>query len=226
MGPGAATIDIKNLALAADFLHLAASAFWVGAIFHFALGVPRLGAPPDADRRECLALMVPRFSVVAAMSVTTIVATGVFSAWAQVTVWEAVNTPYGITLIAKMALVLPLLFLGGLNLVCVRPRLRRHSASAVWLRRLLIDEAVLGVLILVSVGVLTSLEPARQVASRELAEERQSLTFSDTVAGETIALEVSPARIGPNDLTVTLTDRLGAHSPGQRGDCATRLPGV
>ena len=207
---GAATIDIRNLALAADFLHLVASAFWVGAIFHFALGVPLLGALPDADRRECLALMVPRFSVVAAMSVATIVATGVFSAWAQVTVWEAVNTPYGITLIAKIALVLPLLFLGGLNLVWVRPRLRRDPASPDWLRRLLIGEAVLGVLILVSVGVLTSLEPARQVASRELADERQSLTFSDTVAGDTIALEVSPARIGSNDLTVTLTDRLGA----------------
>ena len=206
---GAATVEIRNLALAADFLHLLASAFWVGAVFHLALGVPLLRALPDAERRECLADLVPRFSVVAAMSVAVIVVTGVFSGWAQVTVPEALSTPYGATLIAKMALVLPLLFLGGLNLVWVRPRLRRDAASANWLRRLLIGEAVLGMLILASVGMLTSLEPARLAESRELAERRQSLTFSDTVNRDTIALDVSPARIGSNDLTVTLTDRLG-----------------
>ena len=206
---GAATVDIRGMALAADFLHLAASAFWVGALFHFALGLPLLRSLPDPDRRECLADMVPRFSVVASLSVATIVVTGVFSGWAQVTVTEALTTPYGITLIAKVALVLPLLFLGALNLFWVRPRLRRDSESAGWLRRLLMGEAALAVLILAAVGMLTSLEPARQVASRELAESRQSLTFSDTVSGDTIELEVSPGLAGANDLTVTLTDRLG-----------------
>ena len=206
---GAATVDIRNLAIAADFLHLAASAFWVGAVFHFALGVPLLRALSDSERRECLADMVPRFSVVAAMSVAVIVVTGVFSGWAQVTVTEALGTAYGITLIAKVALVLPLLLLGGLNLVWVRPRLRRESSSSDWLKRFLIGEAVIGVLVLAAVGMLTSLEPARQVASRELAEQSQSLVFSDTVVGDTIGLEVSPGRIGSNDLIVSLEDRLG-----------------
>ena len=206
---GAATVDIRNLAIAADFLHLTASAFWVGTVFHFALSVPLLRMLPDAERREGLADMVPRFSVVAAMTVAVIVVTGVFSGWAQVTVIDALNTPYGVTLIAKVALVLPLLLLGGLNLVWVRPRLRRDPTSPDWLRRFLIGEAVIGVLILAAVGMLTSLEPARQVASRELAEQRQALVFSDTVAGDTIGLEVSPGRIGSNDLIVSLTDRLG-----------------
>ena len=206
---GAATVDIRALALAADYLHLLASAFWVGAIFHFALGVPLLRSLPETERRDTLAELVPRFSVVAAMSVAVIVVTGVFSGWAQVTVTEALSTPYGAALIAKVALVLPLLLLGAINLLWVRPRLRRKPDSSGWLGRLLIGEAVIGLLILAAVGMLTSLEPARQVASRELAEERQALTFSDTVAGDTIALEVSPGRTGANDLTVTLTDRLG-----------------
>ena len=206
---GAATVNIRALALAADFLHLVAAAFWIGAVFHFALGTGLVRGLPDTERRQTLAAMVPRFSVVASMSVAVVVATGVFSAWAQVTVSEALGTPYGITLIAKIALVLPLLFLGGLNLVWVRPRLLGDNASGEWLRRLLIGEALLGVLILASVGVLTSLEPARQVASRELAAERQSLSFSDTVNNDTIALEVAPGRVGANDITVTLSDRLG-----------------
>ena len=141
---GAATVDIRNLAIAADFLHLVASAFWVGALFHFAAGVGLFRRLPESDRMECLADLVPRFSVVAALSLAVIVATGIFSGWAQVTVAEAVGTPYGATLVAKVALVLPLLFLGGLNLVWVRPRLRRDPKAADWLRRFLLGEAVAG----------------------------------------------------------------------------------
>ena len=206
---GAATVDIRNLAVAADFLHLVAAAFWVGALFHLLLGARLVGGLTEEERREWLADMVPRFSVIAALSVAVIVVTGVFSGWAQVTVTEALNTAYGATLIAKVALVLPLLFLGGLNLVWVRPRLRRDAGSLVWLRRLLLGEAALAVFILAAVGMLTSLEPARQVASRELAEERQSLSFSDVVSGDTISLEITPGRVGSNDMVVTLTDRLG-----------------
>jgi copper transport protein len=207
---GAATIDIRAMALTADFLHLAASAFWIGALFHFVMGLSALiGGLPDGERRECLAEIASRFSVVAALSVATIIVTGVFSGWAQVTVVEALTTPYGITLIAKIALVLPLLFLGALNLFWVRPRLRREDSSDGWLKRLLIGEAVLAALILAVVGMLTALEPARQVASRELAESRQSISFSDTVSGDAVQLEVSPGRVGSNDLTVSLTDRLG-----------------
>ncbi|MYC39090.1 MAG: hypothetical protein F4X66_19590 [Chloroflexi bacterium] len=181
---GAATIDIRAMALTADFLHLAASAFWIGALFHFVMGLSTLlRGLPDGERRECLTEIVPRFSVVASLSVATIIVTGVFSGWAQVTVVEALNTPYGITLIAKIALVLPLLFLGALNLLWVRPRLRRNTESVGWLRRLLLGEAALAVLILAAVGMLTALEPARQVASRELTESRQSISFSDTVSG-------------------------------------------
>ena len=206
---GAATVEIRNLALAADFLHLAASAFWIGALFHFALGFSALRNLPDAERRECLADLVPRFSVMAALSVAVIVVTGAFSGWAQVTAPAALATPYGATLIAKIALALPLLLLGGINLLWVRPRLRRDPAAAGWLKRLLLGEAALAALILAAVGMLTSLEPARQVASRELAAAGQPRSFSDTVNGDTIALNVSPGRAGANDFTVTLTDRLG-----------------
>ena len=206
---GAATVDIRNLAIAADFLHLLASAFWVGALFHFAMGMGLFRSLPESERMERLAEAVPRFSVIAALSVAVIVVTGVFSGWAQVTVTEALGTPYGATLLAKVALVIPLLFLGGLNLIWVRPRLRRDPAAAGWLGRFLLGEAVLAILILAAVGMLTSLEPARQVTSREVAEQQQSLTFSDTVNTDVIGLEVIPGRTGSNDLVVSLNDRLG-----------------
>ena len=53
---GAATTGIRSAALSSDYLHLSASAFWVGALFHFALGVPLvLRSLPPGQRRACLA---------------------------------------------------------------------------------------------------------------------------------------------------------------------------
>ena len=207
---GAATPGIRSAALFADFLHLLAVAFWAGGLFHFAVGTPFLmrSLSPQV-RLSCLAAMVPRFSMIASLSVGVLIVTGVFGAWAQVTVIPALNTPYGLTLLAKVAMVVPLLLLGGLNLIWVRPRLAREANAGRWLKRFLAGEAVLALMVLASVGMLTSLEPARQVASREGVGTPASLKFRETVDGASIGLEVRPAAVGPNDITVSMADRLG-----------------
>ena len=206
----AATPGIRAAALAADYLHLLAVAFWVGSLLHLALGLPAvLRVLPVAERQSCLADLVPRFSALAALSVAVLVVTGVFGAWAQVTVFPALNTPYGIVLAAKIALVLPLLLLGAVNLLWVRPRLVREEDAGQWLRRFVLGEALLAVLVLAAVGLLTSLEPARQVASRQGIGASDPVTFQDTVEGTTIILEVAPAKVGGNDVTVSLKNRLG-----------------
>ena len=207
---GAATTGIRSAALFSDYLHLAASAFWVGALFHFALGVPLvLRSLPPGQRRACLAGLAPRFSTVAALSVAVLIVTGIFGAWAQVTVAPALATPYGLTLVVKVVLVALLLAVGALNLLWVRPGLAEGTDRGRWLKRLVAGEAALGIVVLASVGVLTSLEPARQVAAREGIGMFDSLTFQDTAEGAAITLEVEPATVGPNTFTVSLEDRLG-----------------
>ena len=207
---GAATTGIRSAALFSDYLHLAASAFWVGALFHFALGVPLvLRCLPPGQRRACLAGLAPRFSTVAALSVAVLIVTGIFGAWAQVTVAPALATPYGLTLVVKVVLVAFLLAVGALNLLWVRPGLAGSVDRGRWLKRLVAGEAALGIVVLASVGVLTSLEPARQVAAREGIGVSDSLTFQDTAEGAAITLEVEPGRVGPNTFTVSLEDRLG-----------------
>ena len=67
--------------------------------------------------------------MVAALSVGTLIVTGVFAAWAQVTAWAAFQTPYGSALIVKIALVAVLLALGAVNLLWVRPRLSKRDAA-------------------------------------------------------------------------------------------------
>ena len=96
-----------------------------------------------------------------------------------------------------------------MNLVLIRPRLARSGESGIWLRRTVAGETVLAVLVVAAVGVLTSLEPARQVAAREGRGVEDSLLFRDTAEGASITLEIEPGRLGPNRLTVLLEDRLG-----------------
>ena len=142
--------------------------------------------------------------------VGTLIVTGVFNGWAQVTAPEAIDTPYGSALAVKTALVAVLLLFGAFNLWWVRPRLARDHSSEGWLSRSVGVEVLLALLVLGSVGFLTSVEPARQVASRAGAGEHPtSLNFQDTAEGVDISLEIAPGTVGANELTVSLTDRLG-----------------
>jgi copper transport protein len=204
----AATPDVTTAAVVNDYLHLLAASFWVGGLFHLAAALSLImRGLSGEERRATLSAIVPRFSVLAALSVGVLIITGAYSAWAQVTALRALTAPYGVTLLVKVGLVALLLLLGALNLLWVRPRLRKAGGAARWLRRLVVGEVALALLVLLAVGFLTSLEPARQVASRE--GQGEGLTFKDTVEGAGIELAIEPGRIGVNRFTVSLRDRFG-----------------
>lgn len=207
----AALLEIGSISLLNDFIHMIAVALWVGGLFSLALDVPTaIRVLSDSERRHILSALIPRFSVVAGLSVAVLALTGVYSAWTQVTVPEALDTPYGRVLIAKVGLVVLLLLIAAVNLVWVRPRLAGNSRAAYWLRRLVVAEVIVAIITLLSVGFLTSLEPARQTASRLGIGLEDSLTFSDTAEGADITIEVIPGQVGPNTITVTLTDGFGS----------------
>ena len=205
----AATIGIARFALINDMVHLTAAAVWVGGLMHLIAGTPLfIGGISESPRRHALSRLVRRFSAAAVLSVVVLIITGVYSAWAQVTV-TALDTPYGTALIVKVAVIAVLLLVAAVNLIWVRPRLRGSSTAARWLRRTVAAEVVLAVLVILAVGFLTALEPARQVASRILALQQQELTFSDIVEGADVTLTIEPARVGANTFTVRLADRFG-----------------
>jgi len=180
---------------------------WMGGLFHLASDVPyMLRTLPLADRRVLLATLVPRFSILATLCVGTLIITGLYSAWVQVTVLPALRTPYGLTLLSKLALCIPLLALGALNLLWVRPQLAFQDSAGRWLCRLVIREVVLGTLVLFAVGCLTSLEPARQAATRQGLLSRRGLTLQDRTEGTQVTLDIRPGWVGPNSLVITLTD--------------------
>jgi len=102
-----------TLSVGVDWAHAVAASAWVGGLFALALVAGRRAAPWS---RESLAVVVPRFSRLAGLSLLAVVITGSYNAWAQLgglsRLWE---TTYGLVLIAKLLIVAVLLWLGAVN---------------------------------------------------------------------------------------------------------------
>ena len=208
---GAATPNVRSMALLNDLVHMVSAAVWVGGLLSLAIALfltfELLG---DSERRTVLMALARRFSIVAGLSLAVLILTGFYAAWAQVTVIQALSTPYGWTLVVKIGIVALLLLAAAANLVWVRPRLSSDGRAAYWLRRLVAVECVLAVLVVLSVGFLTALEPARQVASRYGADVRdQRLIFRESDEGAEMTLQIIPGQVGPNKIEVSIRDRFG-----------------
>ena len=204
----AATPNVRIMALLNDLAHMGAAAVWVGGLLSLAMTLYVSDALEEAERRPILVALARQFSIVAGLSVAVLVLTGIYSAWAQVTVLQALSTPYGWTLVVKIGIVALLLIVAAANLVWVRTRLKSNARAAYWLRRLVAVECVLAVLVILSVGFLTALEPARQVASRSgAAAGDQQLTFQENDEGTDMTLQIVPGEVGPNRIEVSIRDR-------------------
>ena len=199
----AAIPDIAAASLLNDFVHLAAASIWIGGVFSIAFFIT------TRPGRQALLALLSRFSVLAAFSVAALGLTGIYSAWAQVYVPQAMATPYGITLAVKTLLVVVLLALGFANLTWSRRGRRGDERAPRWITRFVTAEIVVMILVMLSVGFLTTLEPARQVAARQGIGVEEALTFNDTSEGAEITLTVEPGQVGPNTLTLSLEDRFG-----------------
>ena len=155
------------IALVADVAHVTAAAVWVGGLAALVLALLWAGA----ERWELAVTAVPRFSGLAVVAVSWLIASGTVSGYLQVRalrgLWE---TTYGQLLLVKIALVLPLLALGLYNNRRAVPRLRERLATAAERTRFLrtaAAELALMVAIVSVTAVLVSEPPARaEVAPR------------------------------------------------------------
>jgi copper transport protein len=127
-------------AVAFDGIHLAAAALWSGGLFVLLRGpVPRR--------------VVARFSDIAIGSVTALVLTGTWATFAHVPSLAAlVTTPYGLVIVAKAALLIPLLVLGYRNF-----QRGRSAAPSVDIAATVTRETVLLIVVVVLSAVLTGL---------------------------------------------------------------------
>jgi copper transport protein len=161
------------LPFVSDVVHVLAAGAWAGGLSFL---VAALVLARD-DRLRLASRSVQRFSSIAVLALGALVVTGVTSAYFEVLegrgLWE---TTYGRLLVAKVAIVLPVLALGAHNNRIAVRRLRDESASTQDQRRFLHTAAAELALLVVVVGVTavlvnqppprTELEPQRSSASR------------------------------------------------------------
>jgi copper resistance protein D len=111
-----------------DWLHVMASALWGGGLLALAAAVLPATVKLPARRRQCIAAVAQRFSMLASVTLAGVLLTGLYNAWLQLgtirAVWEV---PYGRMLLIKLLLVMPLVALGAANHYTRVPLLQRRS---------------------------------------------------------------------------------------------------
>ncbi len=197
-------------ALASDWLHLVSSSLWIGGLAAFALALWTLRQ--EADRTTLSERLVAAFSNFARVAIALLVITGLYAAWLEIGSFDALlHTLYGQALLAKGVLFLPLLALAATNLLLTQRGLKRGETR--WVGRLrgsVGAEIVLTVGVLLTVSVMASGNPAREVqALREAAaapSQSQPYFDMETVNNQMMHLQIIPGYVGQNQFIVTPYD--------------------
>ena len=212
---GAALLSGAYLGVAADWVHFLGVAAWIGGLLSVVFVLPVAVHASQATGDRVLARAVTRFSTLAMAAVAVIVVTGTFQAWLEVGSWEGlVQSAYGLSVTAKIVLLVFMLALAAFNLLIVRPGLARmaaggsSAAASALARRFAFavrGEVVLGVAILIAAAVLTGLAPAREELARRSGDLQVGPVDRQVDAsGLTARIQVNPAVLGINRLAVQL----------------------
>jgi copper transport protein len=149
------------VALVADATHVLAASVWVGGLLFLVSALMLAGR----ERWTLAASSVPRFSMMAMVAVAALLIAGTVNGYLQVRAWRGLwDTQYGVLLLIKVGLVLPLLAFGAYNNRYAVPRLRAQIASAVERRRFMRFASAELVIMAAIVGVtagLVNAPPAR-----------------------------------------------------------------
>lgn len=145
-------------------LHVAAGGLWIGTLLVMvAAGIPAAlgGVMPRDDRGHAVAEMVRAFSPLALSAASLLVASGGVTAVRHLKRVDALwTTPYGVTFLVKLVLVVLVFTLGAWNWRRVRPSLGSEpTARRIW--RSASAELAVAVLVLVVTAVLVSLPSPR-----------------------------------------------------------------
>ena len=219
----AAQPDYTWLTVGVDWLHLLATAIWIGGVVCLVVVLPvalRQFIPGTGERTRFLASLIPLFSQVSLICVVVLVLSGVYNSWVEVGSLEALfGTLYGQVLLAKLVLFGLIMALAAGNLLRISPQMVAYARSTgaidkagsktagrlqLQFKQAVALEAVLLLAVLVSVGALTSLEPARLPGGNA-----NSQALVATVGDLHFDLAVSPGQAGINNFSLKLTNAAG-----------------
>jgi copper transport protein len=189
-------------AISADWLHLMAAGAWVGGLIGLVWVLPLALRPLDSEgQRLALLAALRRFSPIALLSVGIMGATGAYAALTYVyTPAQLPDTAYGRTLVAKTLLVVPLLALGLVHHLALRPGQFKRAWG--WLGRTLRAEAAIGATVFIAAAFLTATPPPIPPDARAKADLS---SYTMNAADLTMTLTPNPGGVGANSYDLKLT---------------------
>jgi copper transport protein len=204
----------RTTAIAIDYLHVLGASFWVGGVFLLVLVLTPLVMQLDnVTRNAVLRRILPRFSAVALAAWAVMGLSGLYAAWLHVgNLTGLTTTAYGKALLLKQLVLLPLLVLGAFNLLIVTRKLRQAKPEqpsqepgrwARHFRAAIIAEAILMVVLMLVIGQLISLPPARTVLTEQGGGIH--LDLQAQASDRTGTLTITPGATGPNHLRLELS---------------------
>jgi copper transport protein len=216
----AAAESHPNIRIAIDLLHLSGGAIWGGGLLVLGLTLMMLLRTNDAGARNAATSLTLVSTSLNLIVMAVIVVTGIVTATARVSgPTNLTGEPYGQALIAKVALVLIVLVIAGVNRLFIVPRLRKarsegndahETGQNERIRQAVSIEIGLALLILLAAARMTEIAPANgpltvDVASRSgeihLSTNAGDLTFTldgllDPAAAETLSIIVTTTATG------------------------------
>lgn len=179
---------------------------WIGGLLAlFVAGSAQL-AEPDGER------MVRRFSLAASICVPLIVVTGVAQTLRLAGGLDDITaTDWGRLLLTKVTVVAALLAVAGVS------RWLLHHDGAASVRRTVIAEFVLGMVVVAMAAGMVALPPEPPVQSRPFAEQ---LSASGLIA----IISLSPGSVGGNEVHITMTPPGGSITPVVSATARVSLP--
>ncbi len=210
----AGSTDPVAVNVAVDALHVAGASAWLGGLVCLLFGAfHSVRSLDDVERTTTMAPIVARYSDMATIAVAVITISGLWAAWIEVRALRALTTTdYGVVLLTKVAVFLPLVALGAINNRIIKPRIQETAATAgaaqaplARLRRFVLTEIALGAVVLAVTALLVNIPPAHVDAGID------GPFVTDIALGESrLEVLVDPNSVGRNAIHLTAQDPSGA----------------
>lgn len=188
-------------AVAVDLAHVLAAGVWGGGLLLLIASWRRI------NTHEQRVTLFVNFSTLAAFALAILFLTGGYLGWKHVGNWtQLVGTAYGLILLVKMALLVPILVIAGYNLLVMRKRLERGDENRSF-GRIITIEAIIALLIIVTAGFVSDTQ--RAITAPLLTDEPGRTIVSTTAEDLLVDMTIAPALVGGNQFDILITDANG-----------------
>ncbi|MCU1359885.1 MAG: uncharacterized protein JWN99_1174 [Ilumatobacteraceae bacterium] len=189
-----------------DGVHLAGVVVWLGGLLLFATGGKVWFTTPEGET------VVRRFSSIATVMVPLIVVTGSLQTLKLAGgIDNLTDTRWGRTLLVKLSIVSVLLAVGAVSRWLLR------NVGAVSIRRTVLAEAVLGIVVLGVAASLVSLPP-------QPIDQGAIYSASLAQAGVLVDITLTPGRVGNNEVHLVISPPGGSLTPVSNATARMELP--